>query len=390
VQPLVHVRLLLSDELRSLHASGVPFGNVTFHGMRADHLTGAPDGHDAYLVKVNYDIEFEPETPSPTWAEVKLRFTTPEVVVNDALPRWVSEESPPVRYAVTKHLDFIPFEPDLSGRVLHDHVPLPSERPVVHCWEIGSPGVRWRRTGNVRAGSHVGWLTVVTPAGCQELVGEVAGDYALQPADSWGMSPLGEAVGFIIRLPHSSLGDGISMLFGFTVDVVSYSGRSIRQREQVQARLRKLIDDVMPAAGLMLDERDFQGTGDGFIRFFPPNTDLPTALHTLLTALPRALLADNRTNDDQMRLRMAMDIGTVGRGPLGFIGDAVINFCRLVDSEQIREAVTRNPDAPVVVLVSDTVYEKLIKRLDEFTATDFTEVTVVEKNYQAPAYLLVP
>ena len=390
MQPLAQVHLLLSDELRSLHTGDVPFGKVTFHSMRPDRLPRAPAGHDAYLVKVNYDIEFEPETPSPTWAEVRLRFTTPEVLVNDALPRSVSEESPPVRYAITQQLDFIPFEPDLAGRVLHDHVPLPSERPIVHCWEIGSPGVRWRRTGNVRAGSHVGWLTVVTPAGCQELVGEVAADYALQPADSWGMTPEGEAADFTIRLPHSSFGEGINMLLGFTVDVVSYTGRSIRQREQVQARLRKLIDDVMPAAGLILDERDFQGTGDGFIRFFPPNTDLSRALHALLTTLPQALLADNRTNNDQMRLRMAMDIGTAGLGPMGFTGDAVINFCRLVDSEQIREAVTSNPDAPVVVLVSDTVYEKLINRLDEFPSTDFKKVDVVETNYQAPAYLLIP
>ncbi|GAB3454117.1 nucleotidyl cyclase domain-containing protein [Actinophytocola sediminis] len=392
MKPLTKVDLLLGNGVRSYHASDIPFGSVTFHGMRIDALTDASAEQDAYLIKVNYDIEFEPEAPPPMWAEIGIRFTSRDILVHDALPRSVSEPIPPTRYAVTTQLSFIPFEPDMSGRVLHDHVPLPAITPIVECLEIGSPGVRWRRRGDVGAGSHVGWLTVVTPAGCQELAGKVVADYALQSSDSLGVAPRkGQNDGFTLRLPSSAVGAGISMRLGFTVDIVSYTTRTIRKAEQLQTRLLRLVHKVMADAGVPLGERDIQGTGDGLHGFFPPDTDPTRALNALLTALPQALSIDNRARDgDEMQLRMAIDHGTVGLGPLGFTADAVINFCRLVDSAPIRDAVTIHPDASVVVLVSEIVYNLLITRFDKFAATNFEKVDVVVKNYQAPAYLMIP
>jgi class 3 adenylate cyclase len=396
VQPLAEVDLLLTEELRSFHATDIRLGGITFHGMRVHPLVGAPAGYDAYLVKVNYQLGLDPEAPTPTWTEVGLRFTTPGVVVSDALPRAVSVETPPVRYAVTQDLDFIRYEPDLSGRVLHDHVPLPSLTPVVDCLDVGGPGVRWRRTGGVRPGSDVGWLIVATPAGCQELVGDAIADYALELADTWGLHPRGRGDCFTIRLPPAAVPDtavpdtaAITVRLGFTVDVVGYGKRSIRERRQIQTRLRTVFCDLTAGAGFTLAGDYFQGTGDGVVAFFPPDVDLPKALDLLLTALPRALAADNRAHDDPMRLRMAVDIGTVGLGPLGFVADAVINFCRLVDSEPIRDAIAHNQDAPIAVLVSDTVHHMAIRPFDEFAEIDFQRVDVVVKNYQAQAHLTI-
>lgn len=396
VQPLAHVDLLLGEEQRTYHATDIRLGGVALHGMRFEALPDVPDGHAAYLVKVNYDTEFDLDAPIPTWLEVGLRFTTADVLIVDALPRSVFAESSPARYAVTKELDFIPFDPDLAGRVVHDQVPMPSTVPAIDCLGIGSACLRWRRTGEVRSGSYVGWLTLVTPAGCQELEGTVVADYQLGYAGAWGMHPRTRADGFTIRLPRaaSAVGPGpdpgIGVRLGFTVDVVGYSVRSIRQGEQVQIRLRKVVDEVMADAGVVLGEENVQGTGDGLNAFFPPDTDLPRALTALLSSLPRALSADNRAHDDQVRLRMAVDIGTVGLGPLGFTADAVINFCRLVDSAPIREAVAAHQDATVAVLVSDTVHHMLISRFDEFAAIDFQQVDVVVKNYQARAFLFIP
>ncbi|CCH32592.1 hypothetical protein ABZ816_23360 [Actinosynnema sp. NPDC047251] len=392
MQTLAHVDLMLTEELRSFHSTDIRLGGVTFHGMRVDPLAGAPDGHDAYLVKVDYATRLDPEAPPPTWAEIGLRFTTPDVLVVDVLPRSVPVEVPQIRYAVTKGLDFIRYEPDLAGRVLHDQVAVPPTRPVLDCVEVGGPGVRWRRTEGVRSGSDVGWLTVVTPQGCRELVGEAVADYALRPADSWGLHPRGRADGFTIRLPCGApVGDAaINVRLGFTVDVVGYGKRTIRQREQVQKRLREVVDAVLADAGIVLNGPYFQGTGDGVVAFFEPDTDLPKALDTLLTALPQRLSEDNAAHDDPIRLRMAMDIGTVGLGPLGFTADAIVNFCRLADSDPVREVVRRHPDVPVAVLVSDTVHDMLITRFEEFSEIDFRRVDVVVKNFQAAAHLLVP
>ncbi|WP_367127840.1 hypothetical protein [Saccharothrix sp. HUAS TT1] len=392
MQTLAHVDLMLAEELRSFHSTDIRLGGVTFHGMRVDPLAAAQAGHDAYLVKVNYATLLDPEAPPPTWAEVGLRFTTPGVLVFDVLPRSVTAEVPHTRYAVTHDLDFIRYESDLSGRVLHDQVPVPPTTPVLECVEVGGPGVRWRRTEGVRSGSDVGWLTVVTPQGCRELVGEAVADYALRPADSWGLHPRGRADGFTIRLPHVEpvRTAAINVRLGFTLDVVGYGKRTIRQRERVQERLREVVDGVLKDAGIVLNGDYFQGTGDGVVAFFEPDTDLPKALDTLLTALPRRLAADNAAHEDPIRLRLAMDVGTVGLGPLGFTADAIVNFCRLVDSDPLREVVRRHPDVPVAVLVSDTVHHMLISRFEEFSEIDFRRVDVVVKNFQAAAYLLVP
>ncbi|GLZ40293.1 hypothetical protein Acsp05_39170 [Actinokineospora sp. NBRC 105648] len=80
MHPLAEVELLLTEELRSFHPTDIRLGGVTFHGMRVHPLTGAPAGHDAYLVKVNY--RSGPERPAPArWFPAPRRGSATSQVV---------------------------------------------------------------------------------------------------------------------------------------------------------------------------------------------------------------------------------------------------------------------------------------------------------------------
>ncbi|MFD8500245.1 hypothetical protein [Amycolatopsis sp. NPDC059657] len=181
--------------------------------------------------------------------------------------------------------------------------------------------------------------------------------------------------------------EGIRYRLGFTVDVVAYTGRTIDAQRQIQDRLFSILHRFVAAAGITHEQVNFQPNGDGY-HYFLPDSDMYTAVRHLLTTLPRLLTEDNAAHDERIRLRMAIDVGTVGSGPLGFTADAVVRFSRLVDSLPIRAAVG-HCDADLMAIVSDTLFQDVVARFSDLAALPFKRVNVEVKGYQAPAYLLV-
>jgi hypothetical protein len=176
---------------------------------------------------------------------------------------------------------------------------------------------------------------------------------------------------------------------GCTVDVVGSSRRTINAQDQIYDRLVKLPRRFVDEANIEPDLESIQYNGDGF-HFFP-KCDVPTAVHHFLFTFP-ALLADDNLNhaEDRLRLRMAIAIGTVGRSPVGLVGDAVTTLSRLVECQGIRDAVDMYGHADVVAVVSDAVYNDVIVRFDDFRELPFQDIDVEVKTYRARAHLLIP
>jgi hypothetical protein len=385
VESLAGVDLLLTEDSRSFRPTELKIGAFALHSLRVDTLVVAADDHDAYLVKLNYEVEFAPDAPKPLWAELGVACTTDGVLVSDAWPRTVTEPAEPTRLAVTALLDFITYRPDLAD-LLHDQIPVPALTPAITAFGIGGPRAGWRHSGDIRPESHSGWLIVTTPTDCREVHMRAIGNYDLSPEDVWGMQPRGTNDTFVVRLPHRRPPRGIRYRLGFTVDVVGYSTRTIDGQRDVQNRLTALFHQFVTIAGIAFVPENFQRNGDGF-HYFIPDSDVHTAVKHLLTTLPSLLAEDNKGNE-RIRLRMATDVGTVGHGPLGFTADAVIRFSRLADSQPIRDAV-KNTDTDFAALVSDTLYQDVVSRFDDLATLPFQPVDVTVKNYQAPAHLLI-
>ncbi|AUI60391.1 hypothetical protein [Amycolatopsis sp. BJA-103] len=380
---VAEVELLLTEELRSFSAADIRIGRIGVQAMQVDHIS-VDDGNDIYLIKIMYDLLAEDSTPPLRSATLGIAFHTPDVRIRDAWPRLVTMPCPPERLAVTERLEFVRHTSDAHG-LLVDHVPVPKLTPEVRVSSPGGVDIRWQHTATVRPGAHNGWLIVMAPTGCHEIEVRVTGDHT--PERTLGMHARGKPDTMTIRLPHRrSESDGLRYRIGFTVDIVDYSSRPSDQQRIAQQRLLALLQRFTQHTGVAVEPGYFQATGDGFNSFLP-DIDAVTAMRHLVCTMPHLLGEDNLQHADQIKLRMAIDVGPVEPSELGFAGPTVIRFCRMANSEPAREAMGE-PDTTMAIVVSDTLYDDIVRQHGDLSELPFTRHDVVVKTYQATAYLL--
>lgn len=151
--------------------NGVSVGVVHLRSWQVDRIN-APidmfDGHDAHLIKINYDLEIDPGCPGMPWFEVSFEFRSGEAgdqaIVIDALPRFGTSPETPRPYVLNRFLNFVPSEGDASDQVL-----LPATTDRVDMFGVGGSSVRWRHVSvsetGVRPGSYAAWVVLLSPAG---------------------------------------------------------------------------------------------------------------------------------------------------------------------------------------------------------------------------------
>ncbi|HEX5401570.1 MAG TPA: tetratricopeptide repeat protein [Pseudonocardiaceae bacterium] len=116
----------------------------------------------------------------------------------------------------------------------------------------------------------------------------------------------------------------------------------------------------------------------------------------LLDPLPHSLLAalveHNRNAGlaERIRLRVAVHAGEVARDDYGLVGNDVVIACRLLDATELRTALA-NADVPVAFIVSDTVYEAIVRhRYRGIDAGAYHPVSVRVKRTRLHAWLHLP
>lgn len=427
-QPLAEVGLFLRDDVRSWepHPTGAVVGNIVFHGWQIRSLLRTPPelpGRDVYLVKARYDVDFDPEVPGPRWAEAGFSFDAGDLVVTAALPNSVAGPEPARTYVLTHDLDFALSDADGPGGAEAGggggggtlaRVPLPALTPDITVFGVGGRACRWRHRavngGEVRLGSHVGWFVLLVPAGCDEVHVTARAGYALTEEAAMGMQPHAGTDGFTVELPVPEVsepsappspgatgqpgrgaevpGSPTQMRMGFGVDVVGYSDRDVVGRAALQTRLDQLVRVVLGDIGLDLTRLDHQRSGDGMNIVLPLDTDITQALPGLVNAMGARLREDNERHVDRMRLRMACDVGTFRAGANGYEGEAVLSFCRLLESLPLRDALKPHRRAELGVLISQFLYGQVLSPgCPGLNREEFTRVTAVVKHYQADAWL---
>jgi class 3 adenylate cyclase len=167
---------------------------------------------------------------------------------------------------------------------------------------------------------------------------------------------------------------------GFIVDVVGYSQRSARLRDSAQRRVSELTEAVLHHLAVDVGEVDRQGTGDGVLAFLPEERDVAGTTSSLLAAWRDFLRADNELYADRIRLRMAVTIGLVVPGPLGFSGSPAIALSRMVGSDVLRDA---SDNADLVVLLSDALHTFVVDAADPGCTRHSVEV----KGFRADVWL---
>ncbi|MDH2424189.1 hypothetical protein [Sphaerisporangium sp. TRM90804] len=194
------------------------------------------------------------------------------------------------------------------------------------------------------------------------------------------------------------------------LDVERYSRRSDPEQREIQRRLVEVIGAAGREAGLdrlYLAERAayveagseavmfHQEQGDGSLLLLPSGVSESRIIAGFTSELRIALRQHNRhLGGDapvRLRLRLAYHQGPTRVGDNGFAGRAVNTVCRLRDSDELRRALTRHPEADLAVIVSGALFEDVIEHEYRDLRKDaFHPVTVHAKEGSVAAWISVP
>lgn len=189
----------------------------------------------------------------------------------------------------------------------------------------------------------------------------------------------------------------------FVVDMKDFSGTPGRRHAELTEEIPRILRDAFRRANLaaLLDDVRFEGTtGDGYVLGFNA-TKLPYLIKPLLPELQNELAWRNRAGRpgqaaEVMRMRVSISVGPLTDSGENTISDGSgntrIETHRLLDSQPVRDLLTRSTDGTcVAAIVSARAYEDAV--LSEYAADDsafYVEAPVQVKTYEGTAYLRVP
>jgi hypothetical protein len=202
----------------------------------------------------------------------------------------------------------------------------------------------------------------------------------------------GAAIGESLLTSH---GNELVNRFVIGVDVERYSVRNVRQQDDTQRALDRILAEAAEAAGLDRQEWLTQPGGDGELAILPADVDLVASVSGLVTQLDDRLAAYNEDHSDVMRirLRVAMHMDMIMRSAMGYAGQGLIVLSRLLDSKEFKQALADASDASMALLVSDPVYHSVVESgLPGLRPGRFRSLAIDNpaKGFQQTAYLYIP
>ena len=211
------IGLFLTDTARALEQSpaAVAVGLIRLGIWQVYPLSPVPadfGDHDAYLVRISYDLELAPGAPGPRWIDLTFTFMLSGATVLDAVPRSVETYQTARAYTLTPHLEFVSHTAEAS-KVWATGSPaasvvVPDIAPEIRLHGVPSPVVRWvhtaMRQAGVRPGAHSGWIVLVVPRGTRTVPVTASAHYDLAIDLPEGLGPATRSDAFTITLPNTT------------------------------------------------------------------------------------------------------------------------------------------------------------------------------------------
>ena len=176
-------------------------------------------------------------------------------------------------------------------------------------------------------------------------------------------------------------------------DASGYGRSDDRRQSEIHHDLPRLMSRAAAGAGLDRSQWHIQPKGDEELAVYPMDGSEPRLVDDFVRYLAWELKEYNavRIPALRLRLRLAVDHGPVELAPNGFAGATAVAVSRLLGSDHLYEALRVHEQADLVVLLSDHVYRSTVgSGHTTLTSTDFREVRVRVKEYEATAWLRVP
>ncbi|MET8548916.1 hypothetical protein [Micromonospora zamorensis] len=178
-----------------------------------------------------------------------------------------------------------------------------------------------------------------------------------------------------------------------TTDVVGSSARDDQLQIKMRGDLYEILGRALKRQGLDIAALNPADLGDGF------RLHAPAAVSPLVMVSPfvEHLLAEVRLHrrsaneTSRLRLRVAVHMGLLNREEQGgWAGRTLTECARLLDAPAVRELIAEAPDADLVVVVSDAVYDAVVCQGYGPAPEDFRRIPVVVKESSFYAWAYVP
>jgi len=161
---------------------------------------------DAYLVKINYELNLDSDLHDGLWYEVAFTFDAADgaVAVMDAVPGATPAEHEQQAYLVDQYLQLsrVPVTTPKSIR-------LPFSDDVINVFGIGRSKVRWvhraPRAGVLHPGSRAAWAIVLVPSGSTAVTVEFSARYRLPLGSALDFDRLDSSGSFTLELDEAGL-----------------------------------------------------------------------------------------------------------------------------------------------------------------------------------------
>ncbi|GGP81041.1 hypothetical protein [Saccharothrix coeruleofusca] len=176
-------------------------------------------------------------------------------------------------------------------------------------------------------------------------------------------------------------------------DLRRYSAADDHLQRALQELLVQSLDRAGRAAGLDRARWVRQPKGDEEWAVLPPDTPEPLVVDRYVRELDAELRSVNRYRvpEAKLRMRLAVHFGVTAQGANGFPGQDAVLVSRLLDSPVAKRALEQAPDADLVVVLSEVVYDSLVRAgRTTLDPAAFRRVAVSVKDFTGHAWLWLP
>ncbi|MEV1248935.1 hypothetical protein ACIBO2_44520 [Nonomuraea sp. NPDC050022] len=176
-------------------------------------------------------------------------------------------------------------------------------------------------------------------------------------------------------------------------DLKGYGRGNDKRHETMQAQFVNIHQAAAELAGLHRDTWVRQPGGDGELAVLPDGEPDALVVDQYVRELEKQLSDHNRDlpPEARLRLRVAVAFGSAYPAANGYAGQAVVEVSRLLSWGPLKRILDEKSDVNLVLILSQRVFEDIVRNgHTSYAASEFREVKVQEKEYDASAWVRVP
>lgn len=188
-------------------------------------------------------------------------------------------------------------------------------------------------------------------------------------------------------MPHSPPTEHRTIV---AVDVAEFTrpDRTVADQIAVQEGLYGVLRAALTAAGAVVDECDIEDRGDGALILIPPSVSKSELADKLPDRLAAEIRRHNATHarPAQFTIRVGLHAGDIRKNANGWVGNAVVQAFRILDSEEAKTELSRSGQL-VAFIASSYFYDEVISQDPGSAPESYRRIDVSVKSFDGYAWL---